>query len=94
MLFFIRIIIGFIVNSLISPEERSFSSPKFNPLKIMVLSVLLINLFISIHLIRRNAELYEFLEYSYPGAIKEFKIFVTNKEERKEKEIVIVVKPE
>lgn len=80
MLFFIKLIIGFIINSLISPEERDVNHPHFNPLKIVLVSFLVVNLLVTVHLIRRNALLYDFLNTKYPTLLEEFRVYDPNHE--------------
>lgn len=83
MLFFIKLIIGFIINSLISPEERDVNHPHFNPLKIVLISFLVVNLLVSIHLVRRNALLYDFLTMEHPELLEEFRVYEPNREKNK-----------
>ena len=83
MFFFIRIILSFIINSLISPEERDYNNPRFNPAKIIIVFLLVINVFISIHQLKRTTEYYDFLHLNHPEVLEAFKESIREKEENK-----------
>lgn len=86
MFFFVKIILSFIVNSLISPEERDINNPRFNPVKVIIIFILIINVFVSIHQLRRTTEYYDFLSLNYPEVLEAFKESIRKKEEKEKRE--------
>lgn len=88
MAIFLKIIITFIVNSMITPEERKIGHPNFNIVKILILTILTMSLFTTINLVKKKAVLYDFLEARHPKVLEEFRLhWKEHRGEKKRKEL-------
>lgn len=71
MLTFIKILEKFILPLLFSKDEYNFKSNKFNPLRLIIIVILVANMFFTGYILNKLAKIYDLIQKECPAVIKD-----------------------